>query len=132
MTMPAEILVTALGAALLMLHIALQGMLATRELGVEWNAGPRDGNNTPGNVHAGRAERALRNYLETFPALIALAMCLAVLGKTGGLGAAGAWLWLCARLVYLPLYLFGIPYIRSLVWVASAVGLTLMFIALFL
>ncbi len=127
-----EILVLALGSALLMFHIALQGMLATKELGTTWNAGPRDEGIRPQSPLAGRAERALRNYLETFPALVALAAALLLAGKTGGLGAVGAWLWFGARLVYIPLYLLGIPYIRSLIWVVSAIGLTLMFVAVFL
>jgi uncharacterized MAPEG superfamily protein len=82
-------------------------------------------------VYAGRAERALNNYLETLPAFIALALALVVLDKTGGLGASGAVIWFLARLVYIPLYLMGIPYIRSAVWVVAAGGLFLMFIALF-
>ena len=132
MAMPAEILVLALGTALLMFHISLQGLLATAELGSKWNAGPRDENLRPKGVLAGRAERALHNYLETFPALVALALALVVLNKADGLGATGAWIWLAARLVYIPLYIMGIPYIRSLVWVIAAIGLTVMFIALFL
>ena len=132
MPMPDEILVLALGCALLMLHIALQGILATIELGSRWNASPRDERLQVKGPAAGRAERALRNYLETFPALVGLALALVVLGKTGGLGATGAWIWFLARLVYIPLYLGGIPYIRSLVWTVSALGLTLMFVALFL
>ena len=131
MGMPAEILVLALGCALLMFHIALQGVLATLELGTRWNAGPRDEGVKVKGPAAGRAERALKNYLETFPALVGLALALALLDKTGGLGAAGAWVWLAARVAYIPLYLLGIPYIRSLVWTVSAVGLSLMFVALF-
>ena len=128
----AEIVVLVLGSALLMFHIALQGMLATKELGTTWNAGPRDEGIRPNSPLAGRAERALRNYLETFPALVALAAALVLAGKTGGLGATGAFIWFGARLVYIPLYLLGIPYLRSLVWVVSAIGLTLMFVAVFL
>lgn len=86
----------------------------------------------PKTALAGRAERALRNYLETFPALVALAAALVLAGKPGGLGAAGAWIWFAARLLYIPLYLLGIPYIRSLVWVVSVIGLALMFVAVFL
>jgi uncharacterized MAPEG superfamily protein len=129
--MPPEILVLALGVGLLFVHISLQAIPATLELGTKWNAGPRDEGVRPKGVIAGRAERALKNYLETFPALVALALALAVLGKTGGLGATGAFVWLAARIVYIPLYLLGIPYIRSAVWTVSAVGLFLMFIALF-
>ena len=38
----------------------------------------------------------------------------------------GAATWFGARIVYLPLYLAGIPYIRSLVWAVSILGLALM------
>ncbi len=131
MPMPAEILVLALGVALLLVHISLQAILATVELGSKWNASPRDAGIAPKGVYAGRAERALRNYLETFPALIALALALAVLGKTGSLGANGAWLWLSGRVVYIPLYLLGIPYLRTLAWIVSAIGLVSMFTAVF-
>jgi uncharacterized MAPEG superfamily protein len=132
MNMPAEILVLALGVALLFVHISMQAILATLELGREWNASARDERILVEGRYAGRAERALKNYLETFPALVGLALALAVLDKTGGIGATGAWIWLLARIVYIPLYLMGIPYIRSAVWTVSAVGLFLMFIALFL
>ena len=40
----------------------------------------------------------------------------------------GALVWLAARLAYLPLYLFGIFMVRSLVWFVSAICLFLMFI----
>jgi uncharacterized MAPEG superfamily protein len=130
--MPAEILVLALGVALLFAHISMQAILATLELGRSWNASARDERVQVKGVYAGRAERALKNYLETFAALIALSLALTVLNKTGGLGATGAWIWLLARIVYIPLYLMGIPYIRSAVWVLAAFGLTLMFIALFM
>ena len=129
--MPAEILVLALGVALLFVHISLQAILATRELGTKWNAGPRDEGVTVKGPVAGRAERALTNDLETFPALAGLALALAVIDKTGGLGATGAWVWLFARIGYIPLYLMGIAYVRSAVWTISAIGLFLMFIALF-
>ncbi|WP_222876147.1 MAPEG family protein [Terrihabitans soli] len=130
--MPQEIVVLALGVALLFFHISLQAILATMELGRAWNASARDERIQVKGLYAGRAERALKNYLETFTALIALSLALAVLNKTGGIATTGAWIWLLARLVYIPLYLMGIPYIRSAVWVVAALGLFLMFIALFM
>ncbi|MFD2239218.1 MAPEG family protein [Aureimonas populi] len=130
-SLPAEILVLALGVVLLFVHTTLQGMLATKERGSQWNAGPRDGEAKPLGVHAGRAQRALDNFKETFPAFIALALALSVTQRTGGIGAVGAWLWLVARIAYIPLYLLGVPYVRSLVWLASLLGLVLMLIRLF-
>ncbi len=111
---------------LLFVHIGLQGVTATRELGSAWNAGPRDEGRKPEGVAAGRAERALRNYLETFPAFAVLAVTLLALGRGDGIGSSGALLWLAARIVYIPLYLAGIPYVRSLVWIAAAIGLAMM------
>ncbi len=129
--MSTELVVLALSVVLLFAHIALQGMLATRERGSNWNAGPRDGDAKPLGKLAGRAERASLNFRETWPAFVALALGLAVTGQTGGMGAFGAVLWLVARLVYIPLYLFGVPYVRSLAWIASAFGLVLMLVRFF-
>ena len=116
----------ALSVALLVFHIALQGMLATRELGSQWNAGPRDDARAPTGKLAGRAERASANFRETYPAFVALALALALAGDPSGWGLAGAWLWFVARLVYIPLYLAGIPYIRSFVWLVALAGLAVM------
>jgi uncharacterized MAPEG superfamily protein len=118
--------------ALLLFHILLQGMLATKELGSAWNAGPRDENRQPSGKLAGRAARASANFRETYPAFVGLLLALLVAGDGSGWGLAGAWLWLVARIAYIPLYLAGIPYIRSLVWLGSLVGVIAMAIALFL
>lgn len=115
---------------LLMFHIGLQGMLATRELGSEWNAGPRDTHQKPSGVLAGRADRAAGNFRETYAAFIGLALSLAIIGDPSDWGLTGAWIWLVCRLIYIPLYLAGIPYVRSLVWVGSAAGLLIMFFTL--
>jgi uncharacterized MAPEG superfamily protein len=126
--LPTELVLLGWSTVLLFLHIMLQGQLATRERGTNWNAGPRDGEGAPLGPLAGRAARALANMQESYPIFIALALGLAVAGRTGGIGEAGAILWFVARLVYIPLYLFGIKYFRSLCWLASVLGLLLMLI----
>ena len=57
-------------------------------------------------------------------------VALAVTGKTGGLAATGAWLWLAARIVYVLLYAAGVRGVRTLAWVISIVGLVLMLVRL--
>lgn len=126
----AELVVFALSVVLVFVQIGLQGYFATRELGSKWNAGPRDEGLKPQAPIAGRAERALRNLLETYPVFVGLALALALTGEGGGWGAFGAWTWLLARVVYVPLYLFGVPYIRSLAYTVSAAGIFMMLIAL--
>lgn len=121
----------AVSVVLLVLHIMLQGFLATRELGSQWNAGPRDEGLKPKSPLAGRAERASSNYRETYPAVVGLLLALAFYGDLAGWGLIGGWLWLTCRIVYLPLYLAGIPYLRSLVWLGSLGGIGLMMLGLF-
>lgn len=126
--LPTELLLLGWSTVLLFAYIMIQGQTATRDRGLDWNAGPRDGAQKPLGEMAGRAERALKNFQETYPVFVALALGLAVTDRTGGIGTIGAWLWFGARIAYIPLYLFGIKYIRSLCWLASILGLLLMLI----
>ena len=128
MTLPTELLLLGWSTVLLFAYVMIQGQTATRDRGLDWNAGPRDGEQKPLGEMAGRAERALKNFQETYPVFIALALGLAVTDRTGGIGAIGAWLWFGARIAYIPLYLLGIKYVRSLCWMASILGLLLMLI----
>jgi uncharacterized MAPEG superfamily protein len=129
--MPTELAVLGLSVILLLVHIMIQGQIATRDHGLQWNAGPRDGDNAPASPLAGRAVRALSNYQETYPAFIALALGLTVTGQTGGTAAIGAITWLVARILYIPLYLLGVAYVRSLVWITAMLGLLLMLVRFF-
>ena len=126
--LPTELVLLGWSTVLLFVHIMLQGQLVTRDRGLDWNAGPRDGEQKPLGPLAGRATRALANFQETFPAFIALALGLAVSGRTGGIGETGAILWFAARIAYVPLYLFGVKYVRSLCWLVPILGLLLMLI----
>ena len=124
--LPIELTLLAWSVVLLIVQIMLQGQLAARERSLAYNAGPRDGEAKPLGLHAGRAKRNLENFKETYPAFIGLALALVVAERTGGIGAIGAWLWFGARIAYIPLYLLGVPLVRSLVWGVSILGLILM------
>lgn len=126
-----EITVLGWSVVLLLVQIMLQAV-SSYDLGPKYLLGPRDEEREPRNVMAGRLQRALRNLLETYPAFVALALALAVTGKTGGMAATGAWIWLIARVVYLFLYAGGVPGLRTLAWVVSVVGLVLMLARLIL
>ncbi len=119
---------------LLVVHVLLQAFStsaeASKSLGASWNAGPRDVSFEPTGKIAGRAKRASANFRETYPAFVGLALALVLKGDASGWGFWGAWLWFACRLVYIPLYLGGVPYIRSLAWAGSMAGLAAMFVAL--
>lgn len=113
------------GVALLIVHVIVQATLSDLSKGLGWALGPQD-NAPEQNVTSGRIQRALRNYLETFPAFAALALVLAVTGLGNETSALGATIWFWARIVYIPAYVSGIPGVRSVAWLTSLVGLVMM------
>ena len=125
--MSVELRLLAWSVVLLIVYIMAQGALVAPLRGLAWNAGPRDEGQPPLGKYPGRAQRALENFKETYPAFIALALALAVSGRTDGAGTLGAWLWFAARVAYLPLYLLGVPWLRSGAFGVSLAGLALMF-----
>src|SRR3982074_886210 len=96
--LPAAIVRVALGAVLLLLQMFRESVSSAIELGGGYKAGPRDDTRMVRSVIAGRADRAFRNLLETFPIFAALALALGITGRNGGLGALGAPLWLGMRI----------------------------------
>jgi uncharacterized MAPEG superfamily protein len=72
----------------------------------------------------GRAERAAKNMIEAMVMFLALVLAASIAGKAPQ-AAFGATIFFWARLVYWPVYLAGIPVLRTLVWLVSIVGLIL-------
>jgi uncharacterized MAPEG superfamily protein len=124
-----EIWVLGWSVALLLVQVVAQAT-ASSDLGPIYLFSPRDELRVSKSVVAGRLLRALRNLLETYPAFVALVLALAVTGKVGGIAATGAIIWLVARVIYVLIYAAGVPVLRTLVWLASIIGLVLMLIRL--
>lgn len=120
-----EITVLGWSAILLLVQVILQAGSAS-DLGPTYLFSPRDEERKSSSVVANRLDRALKNLLETYPAFIALAAALAITGKTGGVAATGAWIYLICRVAYVVIYAAGIPVVRTLVWLVSIIGLILM------
>jgi uncharacterized MAPEG superfamily protein len=129
--LPTEMVMLALGVVLLLVQLFLQSISATSEIGSDYMAGPRDDPRELKGVFANRADRAFRNLLQTFPAFAALTLALVVTGRTGGLGALAAQVWVVARVLYVPLYFIQIPFARTLVWFVSILALIAMLVRLF-
>jgi uncharacterized MAPEG superfamily protein len=111
-------------------HILLAGGLVTASRGLQWNMSNRDGEPPPVSPHAARAQRASANFLETYPFFAAAVVAAIAMGRHGYLAETGALVYLCARAVYLPVYIFGIPVVRSLIWAVSLAGLLIVVFAL--
>jgi uncharacterized MAPEG superfamily protein len=114
--MPQEILVLALAAVLLVVHIQAAIRVKTKQYGIAWNMGARDEAMPQPDPVVGRLERARDNFLETLPIAIIALFGVVVAGKTSEVTAIAAWTWLAARALYLPLYWAGVPKVRTLVW----------------
>ncbi len=118
------------GVILLVVHVLVQATFSDLSKGIGWALGPQDENREQ-SVIAGRIQRALRNYLETLPAFIALALTLAVTELGNATSALGAAIWFWARVAYIPAYASGIPLVRSVAFFASLAGLVMMILPLF-
>ena len=132
MDMTPEFILLALTLILALVQIGAAGAARTVELGGKWNAGPRDEAVPPPGKLAGRLIRAQANLFETLPIFAAAVIMAHIAGKDGQLTMIGTHLYFFGRLIYVPLYAFGIPYIRSLVWLVAAAGLVMVLAALFL
>ena len=108
--------------------IAVSG--ATLQVGLPALAGNREGL-PPFTGWAGRAYRAHRNMLESLVLFAALVLMAVVTNKTNATTLLGAQLFFWARLAYALVYLAGIPWLRTGVWLVSVVGLGLIFFQLF-
>lgn len=132
MDMTPEFVVLAFVLILAIVQIGLAASVRTAELGVKWNAGARDGETPPPGKLAGRLIRAQANLFETLPIFAAAVIMAHVAGKDGGsLTLWGTHLYLFGRVIYLPLYAFGVAWIRTLVWGVSFAGLVMVIAALF-
>jgi len=78
------------------------------------------------SVIAARLDRAKNNLLEALPIFIALALLALTRGASQEAETRGALVFLVARVAYVPAYVSGIPWLRSLVWLISMAGLLMM------
>ena len=115
---------------LAIVQIFLPAGFRNRETGIDYNAGPRDGPAPPPGKVTARLQRAQQNLYESLPLFAAAVLIAHVAGREGALTLWGAWVYLLARIVYLPLYGFGVPKVRSVVWGVSLLGLVLILLAI--
>jgi uncharacterized MAPEG superfamily protein len=106
------------------LQLTIASVLTLRQLGGPWVAGPRDEPREVTGI-SGRFVRAHRNLLEIFPQFVAALFLVHAAHAAGSLSIIGAWLFVIARLVYVPAYAFAPPGVRPICWVAAWLGIVL-------
>src|SRR6476619_2516671 len=117
--MPVELKIAALGALLLFVHVFIAVRYKTVQSGRAWNVAAAEGVWARPNAVTGRLIRAQANFQESFPIAIVALLGVVIADRATQWTALGGWIWLGARIVYLPLYWAGVPVIRTLVWTVS-------------
>ena len=79
--------------------------------------------NSETSIYEDRANRGLKNLFETYPIFIGLVL-LSITKDVNN--ESLALFWLIARVIYVPVYILGIDYLRTGVWALSLISLILM------
>jgi uncharacterized MAPEG superfamily protein len=120
-TIEMQVLWLSIALGVVQLVLAVLFSLAAR--GLPWGAGNRDEAAPPLGKMGARVERAFKNYLETFALFAAAVLMANAMGKHTPSSALGAEIYFWSRVAYVPVYAAGIPYLRTLLWIASIVGI---------
>ena len=74
---------------------------------------------------AGRADRAAKNMVENLAMFVALVAAVHFAGKASEQATLGANIFFWSRLAFWPCYLAGITHLRTLIWLASILGMAM-------
>ena len=134
--MTQELIVLTLAGLLQVVQLALYAVPATMELGVGKTMSPRDPERLPKplleqvSTRTGRLSRAYQNHNEGLLLFAIAALVIAVSDQSSWFTATCAWIYLIARLVYVPAYangwvpgrsiLFGIGWLATILMLLAA------------
>ena len=133
--MTPELTVLALAGLLQVVQYVLMAVPTNLELGPDKTAGPRDPDRLGPPLieqvspRTGRLIRALNNHFEGL-ILFTIAVVVVTLGAASSpFTQACAWIYLAARLLYIPAYALGLTPWRSVIWAVGFLATTLMLVA---
>jgi uncharacterized MAPEG superfamily protein len=99
-----ELKMLILSVLLGIVQIVAASHAASLQRGYRWTASPRDEKVPPLRGVAGRLDRALRNFVETFPLFATVVLVAQVSDTHNALTVLGAQLYFWGRLAYVLLY----------------------------
>lgn len=126
--MTTELTVLALAAVLQALHFLAYSVAANLQIGTKKALGPRD-QKIELTGKTGRLQRALNNHFEALILLTIAVVVITLADKGTGFSAACAWVYLIARILYVPAYYFGLSPWRTVVWFAGFLSTVLMILS---
>ncbi|GJL73858.1 MAG: membrane protein [Nitrosomonas sp.] len=117
------------GLVLLLLTLA-QGARNVLILGLPTAAGNQH-DLAPWTGANDRLNRAVRNAIEALSIFAPVIVAVEFEGANNAMSALGAQIFFFARLVHGPIYVAGIPYLRTVAWAAGVIGTLMVALALF-
>jgi uncharacterized MAPEG superfamily protein len=128
--MTPELTVLALAALLQGVQFVVYATRANLELGTAKTLGPRDEDISDGlSVRTGRLKRAADNHLEALPLFTVAVVLVTFADKDSAFTTLCAWLYLLARILYVPAYALGLVPWRSVIWAVGFLATMLMVLA---
>ena len=118
-----ELICLELAVGLWFVHLFCQMGFAGGAFSTAYLFSSRDAQMPPKGLIWGRATRAFANYVENFVAFATLDLGLIVTHHTAGWAPM---VWIAARVIYLPLYLFNVIYVRTVVAGIAMISLLVM------
>jgi len=128
--MSIEILSIVALSVMLFALTAAQGTFVVGAQGLRWGLGSRDEVRDQ-TVLQGRMVRTIANHRDGMLIYIPLMALVIALGLENGLTALAAWLVIAGRLAFIPLYLGGVFFLRTLVFGVFVGGVILTLLQLF-
>ncbi len=126
--MPVEVQVLGYAGLLQFVQFVLMAVPVNLQLGVAYTGGNRDEQLQATGV-PGRLKRALDNHFEGL-IMFMIAVLVVVLGNASTtLTEICAWVYLGARVLYVPAYASGVFLVRSLIWGVGFIATAIMLIA---
>lgn len=116
--MTPELTALTLAALLQVGQFALYSVAANRQVGSKTAMGPRDGGTNLAGIPA-RLQRALNNHFEGLILFTIAVLVITLSDQSTSVTATCAWLYLGARVLYVPAYAFGWAPGRSLIWMVG-------------
>ncbi len=126
--MTPELTALALAGLLQAIQFIAYSVVANRQVGPNYAMGPRD-EPRPLTGLAGRLQRALTNHFEGLILFTLAVVVITASDQTTGLTAACGWIYLAARVLYVPAYALGWSPWRSVIWGVGFFATLVMLIA---
>ena len=117
-----SILILSFLLVLIQITIPVLISLLTNNVKLSYLFSSRD-NTANTSIYIDRANRSLNNLFETLPIFIGLVL-LSIINDVDN--SLLAMIWLLARIIYVPVYIVGINYLRTGIWAIALICLIIM------